>query len=330
MSTLEEFQAYREAFELQQWQKKPEGPQPPQMEFNLGAAKPTRLQKEIELPPIVTRMNERLVARKSANSLFNLRKVCEKAIASQERDAAQSGLELALRLIPNTTEILAGDPVALELLIANFLRFNTLATSDGFVTIEASVDPTDDKSGEMIIAISNHGCSRSLHPWTDWIDNPYQADCHETEVAAGWCAQLITRLGGRFEADDVLPRIACRLMIPVQLTRTPTKTESGPFNGELAAVVSNQTHRQIISEQLTAWGLNIDDATDVSEMSPNARLLIVDDFVRQSDELAAVAEENPELPIVLSDVNRSERFLKQLMRALEYEAPDKEESDLFG
>ncbi|MFC1468147.1 hypothetical protein ACFLQY_05660, partial [Verrucomicrobiota bacterium] len=158
-----------------------------------------------------------------------------------------------------------------------------------------------------------------------------QADCHENEVAAEWCAQLIERLGGRFEVSNALPNIKCSLILPVQLTRAPFAQETGPFNGETAAVLySNIKRGQIVAEQLEAWGLSVESAGSASEINPAARVFIIDESLRQSDELGAVAEENPELPILLGDINRSERFLKQLMTALGYEAPSVEQTDLFG
>jgi hypothetical protein len=225
MASLEEFQAYREEFELQQARQKPSRPMPPQMEFSLGVSEPMRPQKEVELPAIVNRLRERLVARKSLPAPFNLQKICEKAMASQERDAQRHGLEFTLNLASETPDELAGDPLSLQLLIANLLRFNAEGTSDGTVAIGIAVNAKPNNEYELSIQLKNSGCSRSLHPWTDWIANPHQADCHENEIAAEWCSQLITRLGGKFAPNATSKKIEFNIVLPVQLTRSLPKAD---------------------------------------------------------------------------------------------------------
>jgi hypothetical protein len=225
MASLEEFQTYREEFELQQARQKPSRPMPPQMEFSLGVSEPMRPQKEVELPTIVTRLRERLVARKSLPAPFNLQKLCEKAMASQEREAQNHGLEFALNLADETPDELAGDPLSLQLLIANLLRFNSEGTSDGSVALGLAVNAKPNNEYELSIQLKNSGCSRSLHPWTDWIANPHQADCHENEIAAEWCAQLITRLGGKFAPNATSKKIEFTVVLPIQLTRSLPKTD---------------------------------------------------------------------------------------------------------
>lgn len=330
MTTLEEFQTYRENFEVQESRKNSTAPMPPQMEFNLGAVKPIRLLKEIELPSIINRLKERLVARKSGDAEFNLRTVCEKAVVSQERTAQKSGLELALRLCPGTVEEVVGDPVTLELLLINLLRFNSLATSDGFVPIEVSVEVIDDKSGELILSIQNNGCSRSLHPWTNWVANPHQADCHENEVAAKWCANLISRAGGRIAVDNKLPHVSCQLILPIKLSG-PAIPKPGPFSGETVAVMyTNKKSRDMVSEQLRAWGLQVEEIKSATELTPSVRALVIEESLRRSEELGVISDGNPELPILLGDINRSKKFLSQLTQAIGYETLPITQIDLFG
>lgn len=220
MTSLEEFQVYREEYELQQMDLKPTGPMPPQMEFPMGGIEPTRPQKEVELPAIVNRMQERLVARTSLPAPFSLERIFTMAIVDQQREAQDSGLTIEFAQQPNTPEEVAGDPIAFELIFANLLRFNTQGTSDGNVKIELSLFAKPNNEYDLIIELTNTGRSRSLHPWTDWIANPHQADCHENEIAAEWCSELITRQGGSFDPLDSDEEMGFLLTLPIQLTRS--------------------------------------------------------------------------------------------------------------
>lgn len=330
LSTLEEFKSYRTAYELVQLQSTPVTSLPPQMEFALNQEPQSLTNKDLLLPPLVDRLKNRVETTSPTCKAFNLRKVLERAVTSQERDAQKKGLDLALRVVPDTPVELAGDPLLIELLISNLLRFNTLATSDGFVPIEVYVEPSQSNQGELIVLLENNGCSRALHPWTHWVGNPHQAECHESELAADWCAQLIRRIGGRLDVIPDSTTMECRLILPVLIAQAEAPL-CKPFAGECAVILYKNTQRAWITrEQLTTWGLKVILADSPEDITEEAQVVILDKPMARTKEIRVLAKKSPNLPRLQGDTNRYNRLCKQLIAAFDYQRTPTEQPDLFA
>ena len=187
--------------------------------------------------------------------------------------ARRKGIELACRVAPTLSTRLRGDPTRLAQILANFTSNAIKFTDKGEVIIMAS---TEDKSPSEVtvrIAVRDTGIGISSEQQARLFQPFVQGDSSTTRKYGGTglglaiCKQLVDIMGGSIGVESS-PGHGSTFWFTVVLkkqagaeaasSRKPEAFRSLP----VLIVDDNETNREILHEEVSSWGCNVQDAPD--------------------------------------------------------------------
>jgi signal transduction histidine kinase/DNA-binding response OmpR family regulator len=196
---------------------------------------------------------------------FSVHDLVDRALQLVSGAAAAKKLELILDLDPGMPQMIIGDVTRLRQVLLNLLSNAVKFTETGEVRLQASV--VDAKT--MVFRIHDTGPGISL----DQVDRLFEAftqlDSSTTRKHGGTglglaiSSRLVEAMGGAISVRSV-PGCGSEFSFTIPLVPAGDGPQETAFPGagrHILVLENNATTAQILSRQLTAWGMSCDIAT---------------------------------------------------------------------
>ncbi len=204
---------------------------------------------------------------------FDLRDCVGKAMKLFALKADEKGLELAVRIAPNTPHRLIGDPGRLRQIIVNFVGNAIKFTEAGEVVVEVQPERVSADSVKLCFSVRDTGIGIPEDKQTHVFNAFAQVDTSTTRRFGGTglgltiSARLIEMMGGQVSLQSqpgVGTTFHFQIHLAVAADQTPRQpTELSQLKGTRVLVVDdNSTNRRILKEILTQWKLPAAEASD--------------------------------------------------------------------
>jgi len=248
---------------------------------------------------------------------FNLDELVEDAVAMFAQPAESKGLEVVAQFIPAHVPLgLRGDPFRVRQVIANLIGNAIKFTEHGQVVIRVMLRDESDGRAAIRLSVEDTGIGIAADVQATIFEHFAQADGSTTRRFGGTglglaiCQRLLSLMGGSIRVESA-PGRGAKFIVELRLARTHAPTASLPtkvLEGVRVLVVDdNQTHREILQQQLEGWRMCVECAVGGEEalqrMSGAARagtpyqLVALDMHMPELDglQLARAIQVRPEL-----------------------------------
>ena len=207
---------------------------------------------------------------------FSPRAVMEETIGVMAHGAHQKGLDLGCFVTPDLPREIIGDPGSLRQVLLNLLSNSVKFTESGEVIARAGISRPSDGRPELWFEVSDTGIGiapdvmpRLFKPFGQG-DESIGRRFGGTGLGLVISRKLVELMGGKLSLDSTVHKGTCtRFSIP-WIAGTDLKDESwkGRFAGRrVLADGGTQINRQMLGEQLTAMGIQVDWAENGAENS---------------------------------------------------------------
>ncbi|MBL8798247.1 MAG: response regulator [Planctomycetia bacterium] len=198
---------------------------------------------------------------------FSLRDQLGEALHTLGPKADQKGLELALRIAPQTPDGLVGDPIRLRQVLINLVANAIKFTERGEVVIEVEPDPERPVAGALHFKVRDTGIGipRDKH---QLVLQPFtQADGSTTRKYGGTglgltiSTELVALMGGRLWIESELGQgstfhFTARFELQQgSRVKWPGDKHARLRGCKVLIVDDNATNRRILQEMLGQWGM---------------------------------------------------------------------------
>ncbi len=213
---------------------------------------------------------------------FDLENLLDDSAEVEAMQAHKKGLEFICAVAPDVPTQLRGDPSRLRQVLLNLTSNAIKFTPYGEIALQASlVDATDD-TVKVRFTVSDTGIGIPTEKHETLFDQFTQVDAATTRhyggtglgLAISKC--LVNLMGGEIGCISELGQgsqfwFEIRFERALEAARSSQKLES--LRGtHLLIVDDNATNREVLSLQLAAWGLRVQEASD----GPTALLMLAD------------------------------------------------------
>ncbi len=202
---------------------------------------------------------------------FDLVQMVEDVCEMLAPRAHQKGLELTVRLAPNLTRGIHGDAARIRQVLINLLGNAIKFTQCGSVQLRV-VDSDGDGPRRWVrfevqdsgIGISSETAARLFRPFVQ-ADSSTTREFGGTGLGLAIGRQLVALMGGTLTMEST-PGVGSTFWFALPLeTRTLDGNDASPTHAVLAnrrvlVIDDNATNREILREQLGAWGMSVDEA----------------------------------------------------------------------
>jgi signal transduction histidine kinase/CheY-like chemotaxis protein len=205
---------------------------------------------------------------------FSPVQVVEEAAELVADTAQNKGLELLAYCSPELPEMLRGDPARLRQVLLNLTANAIKFTESGEVVLRASVEgPAPDGAGVVArFEVTDTGVGIEAADSARLFEAFSQADSSTTRRYGGTglglaiCRQLVGAMGGELGVESTPGQGSTFwFSLPLEPAQhpAPTRYRSADLTGvRVLAVDDNATNRLVLTEQLGAWGVEVDAVED--------------------------------------------------------------------
>jgi Amt family ammonium transporter len=195
---------------------------------------------------------------------FDLHALLEDVMQMLAPPGQQKGLELACCVKPGVPRTVVGDPDRLRQVVVNLLNNAIKFTSRGIVVLRASAESHDGDTHLIRVCVVDTGVGIPADRLGRLFKAFSQADALTTRTHGGTGLGLaiskhITELmGGQIGVESV-PGRGSTFWFTVKLQaaseRSPAHVADAARRLRVLAVDDNDTHREVLREQIASWGL---------------------------------------------------------------------------
>ena len=196
---------------------------------------------------------------------FDLNVVLEDVAEMFGQQAVDKGLELTCFVRPDVPTRVSGDPERLRQILINLVGNALKFTDSGEIRIEAA---RDQNSPFIRLSVKDTGIGIPPDRQLDLFRPFSQLDASTTRKYGGTglglaiCGQLAELMGGEMSVDSE-PGAGAQFTCTIPLPAVEDASDSKPSDHALAgvrviAVDDNQTNREMLFEQLSAWGIEVE------------------------------------------------------------------------
>jgi PAS domain S-box-containing protein len=228
---------------------------------------------------------------------FDLRPVVELAANMLAVRAHQKGLELICRISPRVPTALVGDSRRLQQVLVNLLGNAVKFTEQGEIVVQVEVEEENDQMACLYFAVHDTGIGVPEDKQALIFEAFHQADGSASRKYGGTglglaiARQLVELMGGRIWVESRLGAGSTfRFSIPMKkpaCASVPAAVAKELGRGMHALVVDdNATHRLVLREMLSDWGLQVTEAENgraaleyfgrMGENASSLRLVLLD------------------------------------------------------
>jgi PAS domain S-box-containing protein len=197
---------------------------------------------------------------------FDLRAEVEEVVYLLAERAHARGLELYGFVEPNVTTDLRGDPFRLRQILTNLIGNAIKFTSDGEVSVYASLQKEDEEAVTILFEVRDTGIGLSREQQVGLFASFSQADTSTTRRYGGSglglaiCKQLAELMGGEIGVESEVG-VGSTFWFTARLKRQPKddrkvmSPRSDLRNLRVIVVDDNATNRSILQKQTASWGM---------------------------------------------------------------------------
>jgi two-component system sensor histidine kinase/response regulator len=199
---------------------------------------------------------------------FDLSLVLEEVAELHAPNAEARGLELIQRIAPGTPTRLMGDPGRLRQVLNNLVGNAIKFTPAGHILIDVSCLKIADSHAELRIAVEDTGIGIASDKIMSVFDKFTQADSSTTREYGGTglglaiCKEIANAMSGSLTVTSVYGQgstFVLSISLPIRRKPPAPARNSGRSEAVRVLVVeSNLVIQRVYSEQLIAWGCQVD------------------------------------------------------------------------
>lgn len=197
---------------------------------------------------------------------FDLRETIEDVAALVSARAVEKDVELVVRIAPSLDARVVGDAGRIRQILTNMLGNAVKFTEVGHVLVELSGVPAEGERLDLTLRVEDTGVGIPEDKLQSVFEKFSQVDASSTRRHEGTglglaiTARLIDLMGGEIDVESTVGKgsvFTVRLSLPRDSEFVPAKKPQIDIEGARVLVIDdNAVNRQIMSEQLTAWGLD--------------------------------------------------------------------------
>ena len=210
---------------------------------------------------------------------FSLRKITDDAAQLFAGRAQAKGLEITSQVFEDVPDALIGDPIRLRQILANLIGNAVKFTEAGQIVIRAGVAENEAESVLLWFEISDSGIGIAPEARGRIFEAFAQADGSTTRKYGGTglglaiSRQLAQMLGGEIGVDSqsgtgstfwFTARFAKGIPVP-EASFDPERRLRSLHGAHGLVVDDNDTNRDILRQQLSGWGIEVDCAASGAE-----------------------------------------------------------------
>ncbi|HEX4130342.1 MAG TPA: response regulator [Pirellulales bacterium] len=204
---------------------------------------------------------------------FDLRLLIEEALDMMAPRAEQKGLELVLNMPPEVPSVLCGDAHRMRQVIVNLLGNAVKFTERGQVQVRVTLEEDSPRRAVIYLAIEDTGIGIPSDRRDRLFQSFSQVDASTTRQFGGTglglaiSKQLVELMGGTIDVESE-PNRGSIFWFRVALQKgkkTPVVECGAPQDLaglRILVVDDNQTNREIVFRQLSAWQFRVETADD--------------------------------------------------------------------
>ncbi len=204
---------------------------------------------------------------------FNLADVVEDTVQFFAPQFEQKSIELIVRISPDIPVQIVGDKVRLGQILINLLRNAIKFTEIGYVLVDVSGTFVDNGSKfELTISVEDTGIGISAENCNTIFEKFTQADTSATRLHSGAglglsiSSSLVKLMNGRIGVDSKLgdgSTFWVDIKFPVHGDGVKKQMANFDIAGSKVLIVDDSSvNRSILVEQLTQWGIIVDEAAN--------------------------------------------------------------------
>ena len=204
---------------------------------------------------------------------FNLHELLENVAEMFGHRAAEKRVELTCFVRPNTPAAVVGDPERLRQILVNLTNNAIKFTETGEVRLAA--ERVDDPSGEprIRLSVTDTGIGipadriRALFSPFTQVDASTTRKYGGTGLGLAICRQLVQLMGGEIGVDSTPgDGSAFWILLPLRVVGDgaprPRRLPERLHDLRILGVDDNATNRELLTEQLSAWGFVVETIAD--------------------------------------------------------------------
>jgi PAS domain S-box-containing protein len=205
---------------------------------------------------------------------FDVRSIVEEAVSTLAYKANEGNLELVCDIKSDVPALVLGDPVRLRQIIVNLVGNAVKFTQAGEILTTCDVREMGEDSVLLHFSVKDTGIGIPKDRLKSIFDSFSQVDGSTTRKYGGTglglaiSKQLSTIMGGDIWAESELDK-GSTFQFTARFQRHPIRevpiyeTKNRKLEGIRALIVDdNSTHRSVLKEIMTIWGLSCSDACD--------------------------------------------------------------------
>ncbi len=204
---------------------------------------------------------------------FDLRLLVEQAAEMLAQRAQEKGLELVCHIPPQVPTALVGDPGRLRQVLLNLIGNAVKFTQQGEIVVQVKVEADRERKVELHFAVRDTGIGIPEDKQDMIFEAFCQADGSATREYGGTglgltiSQQLVELMGGRIWIESQ-PGAGSAFHFLMELKKQPSD-RCDPAELEMTrgwqglpvlVIDDNTTHRRVLLEMLTHWGLEVTEA----------------------------------------------------------------------
>ena len=252
---------------------------------------------------------------------FDLRQSVEDVCEMLAPRAHQKGIDLIVRIAPHLHRSVHGDVMRLRQVLVNLIGNAIKFTEQGSVQVRVSVCSKTAERQELRFEVQDSGigiapdvAARLFQPFVQ-ADSSTTREFGGTGLGLAIGRQLVNLMGGEITlSSDVGVGSTFAFTVPLAVrpsdTFAPLSAENALKGTRILVIDDNATNREVLREQLGAWGATVDEAeggaAGIAALgNEEAYDLMILDFtmpLMDGGEVARVVRANPDwasLPILL-------------------------------
>ncbi|NRB36891.1 MAG: response regulator [Pseudomonadales bacterium] len=188
------------------------------------------------------------------------------------------GLAMTASIEPGTPIFLLGDETRIQQVMTNFIANACKFTQHGDVVIRLSNQDRNPTAShcQLYCSVSDTGCGiepaevENIFDEFYQIKHPHQGNCEGIGIGLAICKQLVKRMGGDIGVYNNQGQGACFwFTVPLEIAKAEEEEQSYAHidlhDKRLLVVDDNKTYCNILQEQATAWGMDVNTANGANE-----------------------------------------------------------------
>ncbi len=200
------------------------------------------------------------------STTFDAAEAVEDVASLLSSQAMDKNIELIVRVDPSIQHLVSGDAGRFRQIATNLIGNAIKFTEKGHVLIELAAQSVDDSELIMSLRVKDTGVGIAQHQLNRIFEKFNQADTSSTRRHEGTglglaiTVALVGLFGGKVDVESVVGQGSTfTVTLPLRIVGNRSEQNAGPIDAKKVSVLvidDNAVNRQILTEQLTSWGVD--------------------------------------------------------------------------